>query len=92
MSFKKFTKDPDAVLDYEWDWSDWLTAITDTITSVTFVPDTGIVVNSSSHTATAAIAWISGGTAGTSYNVTCRIVTAGGRTDDRTATFKITNL
>lgn len=89
MAFTKFTKDPDAVLDYRWDWSDWLTAITDTIESVTFVPEDGITVDSSSHTDTTATAWISGGTAGSSYTVTCRIVTAGGRTDDRTCSFRI---
>ncbi len=88
----RFTKDPDAVLDYLWDWSEWLTAVGDTIDTVTFLPDTGITVESFTHTGTSATAWISGGTAGSSYSVTCRVMTAGGRTDDRTATFKITDL
>lgn len=35
------------------------------------------------------VAWISGGTAGTTYRVTCRIVTAGGRTDDRSIFIKV---
>lgn len=89
MAFTKFTKDPDAVLDYEWDWAAWLTPVSDTITTATFLPDPGITVEATSHSATAAIAWISGGTKGNSYNVVCRIVTTEGRTDDRTYTFKI---
>lgn len=88
MAFTKFTKDPDAVLDYEWDWTPWLTAVSDSITSATFTPDEGITVEASSHSDMAAIAWISGGTA-PSCNVKCHIVTAGGREDDRTYTFLI---
>jgi hypothetical protein len=34
-------------------------------------------------------AWISGGTVGQAAAATCRITTAGGRTDDRTLTFTI---
>lgn len=90
MAFQKFVKDPDAVLDYEWDWSAWLTAVGDTIDTATFIPDDGITVDSSSNTATSVVAWVSGGTAGASHDVVCRITTLGGRTDDRTATFKIT--
>lgn len=78
-----YLKDPNAVLDYQWDWSSWLPT-GDTISSATVTASSGLTVASSSYTSTAVTAWLSGGTAGTEYTVTCRITTARGRTDDRT--------
>lgn len=88
-------KDPHAVVDYHAAWSDWLDG--DTIASVVWTVSTGLTkdsqaVNSGavtidgvSHPANSvATAWLSGGTAGQSYTVACRITTAGGRTDERT--------
>lgn len=75
-------KDPDAVLDYDWDWATWLGS--DTITSSTMTAEAGITLDSSSNTTTLATATLSGGTAGKQYEVTNRVVTAGGRTEDRT--------
>lgn len=37
----------------------------------------------------AAAAWLSGGTAGTEYDVTCQIVTSSSRTDERTMTIRV---
>ena len=83
-----YIKDPDAVLDYQWDWATWLPT-GDTIASATVTADTGLTVASDSNTATVVTAWLSGGTVGESYDVTCRVVTADGRTDDRTITLLI---
>ncbi len=75
--------DPDAVLDFRWDWSSWLVD-GDTITSHELLP-TGITVDSSSQTSTTVTAWLSDPDPGkTTASVTCRITTAQGRTDDRT--------
>lgn len=82
-----FVKDPDAVLDYQVDWSAWLG--TDTITASTWTLDTGITKTLDTHTTTAATIWLSGGTDGTNYSVSNRIVTAGGRTNDRTLTILV---
>lgn len=76
-----YIKDPNAVLDYTWDWSAWLGA--DTIASKTVTVPTGITLASSSFTTTSVTAWLSGGTAGTIYTIECKIVTTGGRTDER---------
>lgn len=84
-----YIKDPDAVLDYQWDWSSWLPT-GDTIASATVTAETGLTVDSYSNTATAVTAWLSGGMVGESYSVTCRVVTADGRTDDRTITLLVT--
>jgi hypothetical protein len=78
---KTFFKDPDAVLDYNVDWEDWLGS--DTIASVSHTVPTGLTLDSETYTNTVATAIISGGTAGTRYEITCQITTAGGLTDDR---------
>lgn len=82
MSLKFPTKDPEAVLDYEVDWSDWLD--TDTIASSTWTVADGITKDSDSNTTTTATIWLSGGTAGTTYELLNHIVTNAGREDERT--------
>ena len=84
-----YKKDPDATLDYEFDWSAWLTEITDTISSVDWVLSDGLTEVSSSNTTTGATIFVSGGTLDETETVTCRITTAGGRIDDRTVNLKM---
>ena len=84
---RSFVKDPDAVLDYEWDWAAWLG--TDTIASHTVTAATGLTVDTSEATDTAVTVWLSGGTVGQTYSVTCHVVTAAGREDDRTVTVTV---
>lgn len=82
-------KDPNAVLDYEFDWSAWLLPISDTISTVAWVVTSGLTVESSSNTTTSATAFVSGGTTDVDEVLTCRITTAGGRTEDRSVTLRI---
>jgi hypothetical protein len=84
MADNVYTKDPGAVLDWCFDWSGWL-ATGETITSHTVTAATGLTVDSSLATDddTSVTAWLSGGTAGARYTVTCHIVTSAGRADDR---------
>lgn len=78
-----FIKDPAAVLDYAWDWAtNWLAA-GETISSHTVTATAGLTVDSSNESAGVVTAWLSGGTAGSDYVVTCQIVTNAGRTDER---------
>jgi len=83
-----FVKDPDAVLDYKLDWNDsskgpWL-ATGETISTSTWTVPTGITKDTETNSTTTSTVWLSGGTAGTDYDITCRITTDGGRTEDRT--------
>lgn len=83
-------KDPDAVLDYtiDWDADDWLGS--DTITGTpTWTVDSGLTLSSQSNTTTTATVWLSGGTVNTDYDVACKIVTVGGRTDERTLRIQV---
>lgn len=80
----KISKDPNATLDYTWNWANWLTPLTDTIASHEIIVPSGLTLLSSADNGTRVIAWISGGILGTSYEVTCRITTVGNRVEDRT--------
>lgn len=77
-------KDPDSVLPFAVDWSDWLTGEADTAASATWIVPTGLTQASTSLSGGKATIWLSGGTNGSDYSVTCRLTTTGGRTDDRT--------
>lgn len=83
MTTATYDHDPDAVLDYRWDWSLWLQGA-DTISSHQVIIDGTVVLGTNSHDDTSVTAWISGGAAGENARVTARITTAQGRTDDRT--------
>lgn len=91
----RFTKDPQAVLDYKLDWSQWLPT-NDTITNSTFtVVDAGaqgVVVDDTAFTPTTATVWLSGGLAGVRYTVTNHITTAAGREDDRSLRITVKEL
>ncbi len=82
-----FIKDPDATLDYVVNWATWL--VSDTIISSAWTVPTGLTQVTAASTTTTTTIWLSGGTAGNSYSVLNRIVTAAGRTDDRSLTIEV---
>ena len=89
-----FKKDPHATLDYQFDWTDFLTPVGDTIASVEWIVTGSLVVESFSNTGLTATAFVSGGTLGGNETLTCRITTTNvgePRIDDRSATLKIVN-
>jgi hypothetical protein len=93
----EFSKDPDAILDYQVDWSDWL--VTDTISTSVWTVPTGITAGNGingapapSNTTTTATIWLLGGTANKAYMVTNRITTAAGRTNDYSLKIFVTQL
>ena len=82
-------KDPNAVLDYPIDFTDWLLDIGDTYASHIVLSSGSITVDSSNQVGGVIIVWLSGGVVGDTVSFTVRITTAGGRTDDRTFYLKI---
>ena len=93
-----YVKDPDATLDYGFDWNRSATsaaagsgylAAAETITTSTWVVASGLTQSNASNTPTTTTIWLSGGTDGTDYLVTNRIVTSAGRTDDRSFTVRV---
>lgn len=84
-------RDPNAVLDYKVDLTEWLDAQSDSlVTAVEVAAKTvGVTVDSVTIVGKTIVMWISGGTVGEPASATTRFTTAGGRTDDRTLFFKI---
>jgi hypothetical protein len=81
-------KDPDATLDWVWDWNEWLDE-GETITNSQFFTTVGLVISQQANTSKTATVWLSGGTAGQVYQVTNRITTSTGRIDDRSITIRV---
>lgn len=88
MANNQYLKDPSAILDWAFDWTDWL-ASAETITDHTITADTGLTVDSSTEDAGKVTVWLSGGTAGENYKVACLVETSAGRTDERTIWIKV---
>lgn len=70
-----FSKDPDEVKDYGFDWADALAG--DTIATSTWQVPTGLTEDSKSNNTTTTTIVLSGGIAGEIYKVTNRVVTVG---------------
>lgn len=76
----RFTKQPADVLDYDFDYSDWLTDRGDTISTFTVTADAGITIGTTVHLSGVVKVFLSGGVDGGSYKITVTAVTTGGRT------------
>ena len=86
----KGVKDPNAILDYPISWVAWIGDVGDAIQSHTVVNLTGgLTLVSSSAASGVVTVWLSGGVVGETASFTVRIITVGGRTDDRTFYLKI---
>lgn len=84
MAASFFTqKDPNDILDYSIDWSQWL-ASGDFISTSTWTSTSSAIVlaTNTNGTATTTI-WASGGTAGEVYDIANIIVTNDGRQEER---------
>lgn len=81
-------KDPDAVLTWRWDWSDWLSE-TDVISSHIVSVNGSVLSLVSGNDDTTVDVTLSGGDAGTDSDVTVTVLTGGGLADDRTVTFRV---
>lgn len=87
---RTWEKDPSAVLDWKFNWTNWLSAA-ETISSATVTVESGLTKDSESNDTTTVTVWLSGGTLGETYEVTCRVTTNQGRTDERTIGIRVTD-
>lgn len=83
-----FIADPEAVLDYSFDWTQWL-AEGETITSYVVTVAAGITSVIDSETDGVVTVWLTGGTNGTRYRIECLVNTSEGRTDERSFYVKV---
>jgi len=77
------SKDPSSILDYGFDWTDWLAGDTIT-TSAWSVSPAGLTAVTNSKNGGVTTVWLSGGTVGQTYQVVNSVITALGRIDQRT--------
>jgi hypothetical protein len=90
IPFTKYSKSPDATLDYTVDWSLWLEPTSgDTIASVDWEIENGIHQPTGDqyepfNDTTTATVFLTGGDAGKKYLVTCHMTTAAARVEDFT--------
>lgn len=89
MTTSIFNKDSNAVLDYAFDWSNWMIDGDSIVSHQITVNDPGLVVDSSSELNHVVTVWLSSGTAGIKYRVTCQITTFVGRIDERVMTIDV---
>ena len=82
-------KDPESVLSYQIDWTDWLNGDTISTSSWTVF---GVTKDSDSKTSYVTTITISGGTPGQTAKAVNHIVTAAGLEEDRTLTWHIKEL
>lgn len=82
-------KDPDEVLDYQFDWSDVLEDGETIIASNVFVAEGSVVIDSQSLAGGLVTFWLSGGEIGERVVITNRITTNGGRTYDYSGRLRI---
>lgn len=88
MARPDFIKDPQAILDYGFDWSNWL-ADDETITASEWTVPTGLTEVDSTFTTTRTSVWLSSGTVDTEYEVKNHITTSDSREDDRTLKIRV---
>lgn len=83
-------KDPNEVLDYQFDWGSFRLEPGETIVTSTFPEITGtIVLGDTSIDGGFTTFWVSGGTAGETCDITNRVTTSEGRTYDQTGRLRI---
>jgi hypothetical protein len=89
-------KDPDAILPYRFDWTEWLDG--DTLLNATFAvspaEEGGLEIDDDTFDASGvATVWLSGGVPGKSYTVTCSVFPESGAVhnmrDDRSILVRV---
>jgi hypothetical protein len=85
-----FKKDPSSVLNYTFDWTEWLLKRESTIFSADVTVNRGDIVLENFTVETLKVhARVSGGTVPRFCELTCRITTNSGEIEERTMFFKI---
>ena len=79
MILGNFTKQPVDVVDYDIDYSEWLTTGDNVQSTVVTVTPEGLTVDSVFVNDPRVKIWVSGGTNGTTYKITATTTTADGR-------------
>lgn len=99
MALKWPDKDPEEVLDYPLDWTDWLASVAPAVLDSVVVAQDGasdpggltdIVIDQQLVTTPNIVAWLSGGTAGEKYTFKVTVSDDGTSPNERTAVRRVT--
>lgn len=82
--------DPSDVLDWKFDWTNWLQE-GEAILAYVLTVSEGITLDTDSESEGVVTYWLSNCTAGNWYKVACKITTNAGRTKERTMYFHCVN-
>lgn len=82
-------KDPNEVLDYQFDWGQMRLDQDEQITTATVTTDSSLQISGIDDNGKIVTFWAAGGTAGEVCDVLCRITTDKGRTYDQTSRLRI---
>lgn len=88
MAIQTKYKDPTAILDFGFNWANWL-ASGETISGSTWTVSSGVTKTSSSTTTTTTTIWLSNGVSGSTYTVSNAISTSAYRTDERSMIIEV---
>ena len=97
MALKWPDKDPEEILDYPLDWTDWLGTVPPAVIDTVSVTQDGtsdpgglsdVTVDSQSVATPNVVAWLSGGTAGEKY--TFKVTVTDDQVPERTAVRRVT--
>lgn len=76
-------KDPNALLDYALDWSEWLSSADVIVASTWTTSPAGLTEGDTHNDGLKTSIWLSGGAVGVTYTITNHVVTEDDRCDDR---------
>ena len=79
MNLGIFNKQPVEVVDYDIDYSEWMTSADSLQSATVDVAPTGLVVESTFINSPRVKIWVSGGSSGTTYKLTVTATTKDGR-------------
>jgi hypothetical protein len=82
-------KDPNEVLDYQILWNGRLISGDEIVNSTWIITPAGLVKDDDEFTVNSTLIWLSSGTVDTTYDLTNRVITSGGRTMDQTVRLRI---
>lgn len=95
MILERFEKQPAELKDYDINYAEWLSPVSDTLVNVvaTITSDTEAVptltCNAVFLSPTSAKFWVAGGTSGVKYKLTATATTNGGRIDQSELVFSV---
>ncbi len=87
-----YLKDPSSSVDYSVDWSEWLSASEAIVSTTWSIDPAGVLaptLGAETASGTTRSVFVSGGTLGERYRLSCHIQTDGDRTADRSVIIRI---